>query len=68
MIIIATANNNENLNNIKISLDNSISLGQLLDRDDVRAFFHNASKEPSAAASCNPSSIRANPLASREFA
>ena len=45
MIIIATANNNENLNNIKISLDNSISLGQLLDRDDVRAFFHNASKE-----------------------
>lgn len=45
MIIIATANNNENLNNIKINLDNSISLGQLLDRDDVRAFFHNASKE-----------------------
>lgn len=45
MIIIATANNNENLNNIKISLDNSISLSQLLDRDDVRAFFHNASKE-----------------------
>lgn len=45
MIIIATTNNNENLNNIKISLDNSISLGQLLDRDDVRAFFHNASKE-----------------------
>ena len=45
MIIIATANNNENLNNIKISLDNSISLGQLLDRDDVRAFFHNASKD-----------------------
>lgn len=45
MIIIATANNNDNLNNIKISLDNSISLGQLLDRDDVRAFFHNASKE-----------------------
>lgn len=45
MIIIATANNNENLNNIKISLDNSISLGQLLDRDDVRTFFHNASKE-----------------------
>lgn len=45
MIIIAAANNNENLNNIKISLDNSISLGQLLDRDDVRAFFHNASKE-----------------------
>lgn len=45
MIIIATANNNENLNNIRISLDNSISLSQLLDRDDVRAFFHNASKE-----------------------
>lgn len=45
MIIIATANNNENLNNIKINLDNSISLSQLLDRDDVRAFFHNASKE-----------------------
>lgn len=45
MIIIATANNNENLNNIKINLDNSISLGQLLDRDDVRAFFNNASKE-----------------------
>lgn len=45
MIIIATANNNENLNNIKINLDNSISLGQLLDRDDVRAFFLNASKE-----------------------
>lgn len=45
MIIIATANNNENLNNIRINLDNSISLSQLLDRDDVRAFFHNASKE-----------------------
>lgn len=45
MIIIATANNNDNLNNIKINLDNSISLSQLLDRDDVRAFFHNASKE-----------------------
>lgn len=45
MIIIATANNNENLNNIRIDLDNSISLSQLLDRDDVRAFFHNASKE-----------------------
>lgn len=45
MIIIATANNNENLNNIKVNLDNSISLSQLLDRDDVRAFFHNASKE-----------------------
>lgn len=45
MIIIATANNNENLNNIKINLDNSISLSQLLDRDDVRTFFHNASKE-----------------------
>ena len=45
MIIIATANNNENLNNIKINLDNSISLSQLLDRDDVRAFFHYASKE-----------------------
>lgn len=45
MIIIATANNNENLNNIKINLDNSISLSQLLDRDDVRAFFHYASKD-----------------------
>ena len=45
MIIIAIANNNDNLNNIRINLDNSISLGQLLDRDDVRAFFHNASKE-----------------------
>lgn len=45
MIIIATANNNDNLNNIKINLDNSISLSQLLDRDDVRAFFHYASKE-----------------------
>lgn len=45
MIIIATANNNENLNNIKINLDNSISLSQLLDRDDVRAFFHYAIKE-----------------------
>lgn len=45
MIIIATANNNENLNNIRINLDNSISLGQLLDRDDVRAFFHYANKE-----------------------
>lgn len=45
MIIIATGNNNENLNNIKINLDNSIVLSQLLDRDDVRAFFHNASKE-----------------------
>lgn len=45
MIIIATDNNNENLNNIKINLDNSISLSQLLDRDDVRAFFHYASKE-----------------------
>lgn len=45
MIIFATANNNENLNNIKVNLDNSISLSQLLDRADVRAFFHNASKE-----------------------
>lgn len=45
MIIIATANNNDNLNNIKINLDTSISLSQLLDRDDVRAFFHYASKE-----------------------
>lgn len=45
MIIIATANSNENLNNIKINLDNSISLSQLLDRDDVRAFFHYANKE-----------------------
>lgn len=45
MIIIATANNNDNLNNIKINLDNSISLSQLLDRDDVRAFFHYANKE-----------------------
>lgn len=45
MIIIATANNNENLNNIRVNLDSSISLSQLLDRDDVRAFFHNASKE-----------------------
>lgn len=45
MIIIATANNNENLNNIRVNLDSSIPLSQLLDRDDVRAFFHNASKE-----------------------
>lgn len=45
MIIIATGNNNENLNNIKLNLDNSISLSQLLDRDDVRTFFHNVSKE-----------------------
>lgn len=45
MIIIATANNNDNLNNIRVNLDSSISLSQLLDRDDVRAFFHYASKE-----------------------